>query len=137
MSSADQDGPGSDGTRVVELTVDATKERVPLVRNLVEAVLFADDYALDTVADVKLGIDEACLQLVAVAPPRARLRLVVATGPAYARIEICCDVVDDAHVDESSFGWFVIGSVTDQAEVAYADGRHGREARVALTALRD
>jgi serine/threonine-protein kinase RsbW len=121
------------GVHVVELSVDALPDRVVVIRNLLESVLLIDDFGLDTVADVKLGIDEVCAQLVAIAPRGSRLRAVISTGAEYVRIEVCCEVRDGVRLDEAGFGWFVVGSVTDSADVTYANG----ESRVTLTALRN
>ncbi|QKT08335.1 hypothetical protein HUN08_14855 [Gordonia sp. X0973] len=121
---------------VVELSVEAVSGRIAVVRNLVEAVLLAEDFGLDTIADVKIGVDEACTQLVAAAPPRARLRLHLTTGAEYARVTVCCDI-DGDDLDQTGFGWYVITSVADDADIAYLDGTHGREARITMTAHRD
>lgn len=127
---------GNAGVHVVEVVVAADHSRSAVIRNLVETVLIIDDFALDTVADVKLGVDEVCSQLIAVASQAARLRVKVATDPEYARIEVSCDLIDGRTVDEDAFGWFVIRSVTDNAHIAYTTGKHGPQACVALTALR-
>lgn len=122
---------------VVELTVPARVDRLPIVRGLVENVLLTDDFGLDTVADLKVGVDESCTELIALADTEAAsLQVVVTTGPQRVQIEVCC-AVGDSTVDVTSFGWYVIECVADDVSVAYAQGARGREARITLTTVRD
>ncbi|MFW0788771.1 anti-sigma factor [Gordonia sp. CPCC 205333] len=140
MNQTDRDGERGMASEVavddvVELTVPAQLGRVPIVRSLVENVLLTDDFSLDTVADLKVGVDEACGELIARTSPSARLKVIIATAPQDVRIEICCEVGSDV-LDEMSFGWYVIKCVTDDVTVTYIDGDRRREAQIVLTALR-
>lgn len=122
---------------VVELIVPARVDRLPIVRALVENVLLTDDFGLDTVADLKVGVDESCTELIALADAAAAsLTVVVTTAPQHVRIEVCCEV-GDSTVDVTSFGWYVIECVADDVSVGYAQGARGRQARITLTTQRD
>lgn len=122
---------------VTQLAVPARVDRLPIVRGLVENVLLTDDFSLDTVADLKVGVDESCTELIALAHDSAVLTVVVATGPHDVRVAVSC-AVGDSTVDQTGFGWYVIDCVADDVSVEYYDdGARGREATITLTTLRD
>lgn len=121
---------------VTQLTVPARVDRLPIVRALVESVLLTDDFSLDAVADLKVGVDESCTELIALSDSAAVLSVAVATGPNDVRIAVSCEV-GDSSVDQTSFGWYVIDCVADNVGIEYSDGARRREVTITLTTLRD
>jgi serine/threonine-protein kinase RsbW len=108
----------------VKLSVAADADRLTIVRSVVERTLFVDDWNVDDVADVKLGVDEICSQLIAAAEPGSCIEVAVAAGPVGAIVQIDGWPEGDFEVDTNGFGWRVVETVTDAQSVAYVgDGR--------------
>ncbi|GAB20316.1 putative anti-sigma factor [Gordonia effusa NBRC 100432] len=125
----------ADIVNVVELVVAPRVDRLPIVRGFIEYTLLTDDFSLDTVADLKVGVDESCTELIARAADDASLHIIVTTTPENVRIVVRCKVSES--VDTTGFGWYVIECIADNVSVAYIGAGEGREAHITLTTLRD
>ncbi|ROZ89153.1 ATP-binding protein [Gordonia sp. OPL2] len=116
----------------VELSVPARSDRLPIVRSMVERTLFIDDWSVDDVADVNLGIDEICSQLIMVAAPDTRLSIALNVGPQGAVVQVDGVVSRELGLDTSGFGWRVVETVTDAQTVSYSDSGGDRQVTVHL-----
>jgi anti-sigma regulatory factor (Ser/Thr protein kinase) len=100
----------------VELRVAARLENLAVLRTVVGAVGTFSDLDFDSVADLRLAVDEACTRLIRSATPDAMLAVVVDPRDDVVVVEASttCDTYDV--VAEGSFSWHVLSSLTDDLQ---------------------
>ncbi|MFC7449903.1 ATP-binding protein [Rhodococcus daqingensis] len=112
---ADEPIPGRSGS-LVELRVPAQAEQLFIVRSVASAMATHNDFDLDTIADLRLAVDEAATRLIRAAAPEASLSCRYHVRGR--RIEFSGSVrigPDDAvGVSEHGFGWHVLRTLTDE-----------------------
>ena len=106
-----QRGPGA-----VELRVAARLENLAVLRTLVGAVGTFEDLDFDSVADLRLAVDEACTRLIRSALPDATLVVIVDSRDDELIVEAstACETFDV--VTPGSFSWHVLSSLTDDVQ---------------------
>lgn len=125
--------------RAVELRIAPRLENVAVVRTLVGAVGTFEDLDVDTVADLRLAVDEACTQLVRSASPESTL--VVVIDPQDAEVVVHTSAVCEADdvIGTDSFSWHVLTALTAEPKI-FRDGSEPDNGRgvfgVTLTARR-
>ncbi|BBZ24112.1 ATP-binding protein [Mycolicibacter hiberniae] len=102
--------------RAVELRVSPRLESLAVVRMLVGAIATFEDFDVDTVADLRLAIDELCTQLIRSAAPGAMLTVVV--DPHDDRVTIQASAAGDGAgvLAPGSFSWHVLTSLVDDVQ---------------------
>jgi serine/threonine-protein kinase RsbW len=137
-ATTDPDADGSGGLAEtptpVEVRVHADPALIPSVRAVAADLAARADFDLDAVSDLRMAVDEACSALVPLAREGGQLRcgFVVSDG----RIDVICRVpVDEqAGLRKDTFGWRVLTTLTDDAQVLDADpewlGIHLRKQRL-------
>lgn len=121
MSDGGTRRTGNRGPAAVELRVAARLENLAVLRTLVGAVGTFADLDLDSVADLRLAVDEACTLLIRSALPGASLVVVVDPGDDDVVVEVSADCDADEVVTPASLSWMVMSSLTDVVEV-FHDG---------------
>lgn len=119
------DPAGADGLAEVpspvEVRVYADAALIPSVRAVAADLAARADFDLDAVSDLRMAVDEACSALVplAVAGGQLRCGFTVADG----RIDVVCRVPVDgtAALRQDTFGWRVLTTLTDAADVLSDD----------------
>lgn len=107
--------------RAVELRVAPRLESLAVVRMVVGTIATLEDLDVDTVADLRLAIDELCTQLIRCAAPDATLRVVIDPKDDDVTIEASA-VGDGAEVlTPGSFSWHVLTSLVDDVQT-FHDG---------------
>lgn len=115
-------GANSRGSSAVELRVAARLENLAVLRTVIGAVGTFEDLDLDTVADLRLAVDEACTRLIRGAEPDADLVLVIDPGPTEVVVTVSTTAVDgDAILPPDSFSWHVLTSLADDVHT-FRDG---------------
>lgn len=111
----------------VEFRVAAKVENLAVLRTLVAAVATFEDLDMDTVADLRLAVDEACTRLIRSAVPGATLLVTVHPGDESVRIDASavCGTADV--MAPGSFSWHVLSSLTDEVST-FSDGQRPGEA---------
>ncbi|ORX05529.1 ATP-binding protein [Mycolicibacillus trivialis] len=126
--------------RSIELRVAARVDNVAVVRTLAGAVGALEDFDLDSVADLRLAVDEACTQLIRVAGVGATLVTVVSPGERELRIELCVACAEPTDVvGPGSFGWHVLTALVDDVRTfrgGEEPGVDGQLVGIALTKRR-
>ena len=131
--------PGAHGAAAVEVRVAAHLENLAVLRTLVGAVGTFSDLDFDTVADLRLAVDEACTQLIRSAVPGATLVVVVdpREDDVMVQASTVCDT-DDV-VAPGSFSWHVLSSLAHDV-ATFRDGQEagldGRVFGITLTTRR-
>lgn len=97
--------------RSVEVSVDAEPEFVPVIRNVAADLAIRMDLQLDTIADLRLAVDEACGLLLkqAATPTTLRCRFTLSEHTITARAEVACE--DGATPPQEGFSWHVLNAL--------------------------
>ncbi len=116
-------GGENHGPAAVEVRVAAQLANLAVLRTVVGAVGTFSDLDFDSVADLRLAVDEACTRLIRSATPAATL--VVVVDPRDDVVVVQASTTTDTYdvVTEGSFSWHVLSSLTDQVQT-FHDG-HG------------
>lgn len=124
---------GSAVGELVELRVDAAMTSLPLVRTMAAAIAMRQDYDIDSIADLKLVVDEACSLLVRRAVPGTRLvgRFSVLADSLTFRAAVA--VLDTTPLDEESIGWKLLTALVDS--VATTVHTNGTQAELSVEVL--
>ncbi|MCX2711093.1 MULTISPECIES: ATP-binding protein [unclassified Mycolicibacterium] len=133
------DGVPASGDRSVELRVAARLENLAVLRTLVAAAATFEDLDIDSVADLRLAVDEACTRLIRSAAPDSVLTVQIDPGDDALQVHASTTCQgDDAIVTPDSFSWHVLRSLVSDVRT-FADGQHvgaGRLVGISLTAKR-
>lgn len=111
VASATDDDP--DG---IELRIGAKLEQLPIIRSLAATVAIRADFDLDSIADLKLAVDEACSTLITRAVPGTALtcRFILRDNEIRFMGRVVSAV--DTEPKRDSFGWRVLTTLTDHAD---------------------
>lgn len=97
----------------VEFRVAAKLENLAVLRTLVAAVATFEDLDMDTVADLRLAVDEACTRLIRSAVADAMLVVTVRSSLDEVRIDAATTCTTSDIMAPGSFSWHVLSSLTD------------------------
>ncbi len=105
----------------VEVRVHADPALIPSVRAVAADLAARADFDLDAVSDLRMAVDEACSALVPLASAGGQLRcgFTVLDGSVIAVARV--PVERAATLRQDTFGWRVLSTLTDSAEVLDAD----------------
>jgi serine/threonine-protein kinase RsbW len=123
VGSGDQEGadePGdADGRhrRSVLVQVQATATELPPLRVVAADLAARADFDLDTVADLRLAVDEAASELLAVAAPGMVLTCVFTLDAAQMEVIASVPARPGATLRQDSFGWRVLATLVDEVRV--------------------
>lgn len=105
----------------VEFRVAAKLENLAVVRTLIAAVGTFEDLDMDTVADLRLAVDEACTRLIRSAVPDSTLVVVVRPREDTLVIDASTTCESSDIMAPGSFSWHVLSSLTDDV-ATFQDG---------------
>ena len=100
----------------VEFRVAAKLENLAVVRTLIGAVGTFEDLDMDTVADLRLAVDEACTRLIRSAVPGSTLVVVVRPRDSDVVIDASTTCSSPDIMAPGSFSWHVLSSLTDEVK---------------------
>ena len=113
----------------VEFRVAARLENLALLRTLVAAVGTFEDLDSDTVADLRLAVDEACTRLIRSAVPDATLVVAVRSELDDVVIDASTSCTTTDIMEPGSFSWHVLSSLTDDIKT-YQDGQGSGDGQI-------
>lgn len=113
----------------VEFRVAARLENLALLRTLVAAVGTFEDLDSDTVADLRLAVDEACTRLIRSAVPDATLVVVVRSELEEVVVDASTSCTTTDIMEPGSFSWHVLSSLTDDIKT-YQDGQGSGDGQI-------
>ena len=100
----------------VEFRVAAKLENLAVLRTLIAAVGTFEDLDMDTVADLRLAVDEACTRLIRSAVPGSTLVVVVRPRDNDVVIDASTTCSSSDIMAPGSFSWHVLSSLTDEVK---------------------
>jgi serine/threonine-protein kinase RsbW len=122
-------GGGQRSPRAIEVRVAAKLENLAVLRTVVGAVGTYEDLDFDSVADLRLAVDEACTRLIRSATPDATLVLVVSPSDDRLVVDVSAACSSPDIVIPGSFSWHVLSSLTDDVST-FQDGHGPDDSRV-------
>ena len=114
-SVEDQDPDG------IELRLAARLEHLPIIRSVAANLAIRSDFDLDSIADLKLAVDEACSTLITRAAKGATLSCRFLVRQNEIRFAATVASTSEHEPSRDSFGWRVLTTLTDHAET-WVDG---------------
>ncbi|HEY2765715.1 MAG TPA: ATP-binding protein [Pseudonocardiaceae bacterium] len=108
--------------RSVLVQVRASATDLPPLRVVAADLAARADFDLDAVADLRLAVDEAASELVAVAAPDAVLTCVFSLNPAQMEVTSSVPAKPGATLRRDSFGWRVLTTLVDEVTVVDEPG---------------
>lgn len=113
--------PGGDAEhrdrRNVVVQVSANPADLPTLRVVAADLAARADFDLDTVADLRMAVDEAASELVAVAAPGAVLTCVFSLDSAQLAVISSVPVRPGTALQRDSFGWRVLTTLVDEVHM--------------------
>lgn len=103
--------------RNVVVQVGATAADLSTLRVVTADLAARADFDLDTVADLRLAVDEAASELVAVAAPGTVLRCVFSLDFRQLKVTSWVYIRPGATLQRGSFGWRVLTTLVDEVQV--------------------
>jgi len=117
---------------VITVRIPAEAGHVPLLRTAVAGVAARQDFTLEEVDDLRMGVEEAAVLLLRrSASQPIELHLEVTGDGLDIRLETVIDG-DEPAIDTSSFSWTILSALVDEV----ASTREGNRARIALAKRR-
>ncbi|MBV9160693.1 MAG: ATP-binding protein [Pseudonocardiales bacterium] len=123
MGSGEQAYPSTSGDgerqnrRIVVMQVRARASQLSPLRLVVADLAARADFDLDTVADLRLAVDEAVSELVAIAVPEAMLICTFRLDAGQMEVSSSVPAKPGANVRRDSFGWRVLTTLVDEVRV--------------------
>lgn len=128
-SAPNPQAPGTDGDpNVVEVRVLADPEQLPVMRAVVGDLAMRADFDVDTIADLRLAVDEACSSLVRIAAERSQLVGRFRTENDVLEFTAEVNSPDASGPRKNTFSWRVLSALSDdvassvQESEEHADG---------------
>lgn len=115
MDEIDTDS-SSDATRTggpMELRLGADYGHLPIIRSMAGNVATRADFDMDTIADLRLAVDEACSTLINSARDDATLVCRFSVEDAVVRFNAAVPTVLAEEPSTGTFGWQVLTTLTD------------------------
>lgn len=97
----------------IELRIGAVLTNLPIIRSLAASIAMRSDFDLDSIADLRLAVDEACSTLITQGAPNATLRCCFRVSDEEIRFVVTVPSTSDAKPSSDSFGWRVLTTLTD------------------------
>ncbi len=108
--------------RSVLVQVRASAHELPPLRVVAADLAARADFDLDAVADLRLAVDEAASELVAVAVPEAVLTCVFSLDDSQMEVTASVLARPGATLRHDSFGWRVLTTLVDEVRVTGEPG---------------
>ena len=103
--------------RMVVMQVGASASQLPPLRLVAADLAARADFDLDTVEDLRLAVDEAVSELVAIAVPDAVLICTFRLDAGQMEVSSSVAAKPGASVRRDSFGWRVLTTLVDEVRV--------------------
>ncbi len=106
-----------DAQHTVLVRVGAAAVHLPPLRTVAADLATRADFDLDSVADLRLAVDEAAAELIAVAAPGALLTATYLLEDDQMQVTVWVPAAPAATLRRDSFGWRVLSTLADEARM--------------------
>lgn len=111
------------GTRDdVEVRLGADAVHLPVVRAVAVNIAMRADLDLDAISDLELAVDEACSSLIVIAAAESLLTCRFTVGDEDITVRVSVESTEPAP-SQGTFGWRVLTTLTERADVWAQDGQ--------------
>ncbi|HZS21440.1 MAG TPA: ATP-binding protein [Pseudonocardiaceae bacterium] len=120
-------------TGVTEVYTAASAVAIPTIRTVAADLAARADFDLDSIADLRMAVDDTCTRLVRVAARDATLSCCFAVR--FERIEVIAEVDVKEIMDplpRGSFSWWVLRCLADEVTALVLPGKTGQGGRVCI-----
>ena len=114
LGAEDDAARGAPAQRSVLVRVGATAAQLPPLRVVAGDLAARADFDLDAVADLRLAVDEAAAELVAVAAPGASITCTFLVGDEGMEATVTVPVERATTLRTDSSGWRVLATLVDR-----------------------
>jgi len=105
----------------IELRIAAVLTNLPIIRSLAASIAMRADFDLDSIADLRLAVDEACSTLITQGAANSTLRCNFQVSADEIRFVVTVPSTSDVKPSSDSFGWRVLTTLTDHT-ATWVDG---------------
>jgi serine/threonine-protein kinase RsbW len=116
ITCAYEAGGGSLPDNEVQVRIPASRTGVNVVRTLVGDIAMIHDFDLDSVADLRLAVEEACGTLIARATPMGDLSCRLRAEPGRVDIFVTAPTHNGRLPGSNSLRWHILQTLTDSAQ---------------------
>jgi serine/threonine-protein kinase RsbW len=99
----------------IELRLGAQLVHLPIIRSVAASIAIRADFDLDSIADLRLAVDEACSTLITRATPETVMACRFTVGEDELRFAGEVVSPDEGAPSTNSFGWRVLTTLADDA----------------------
>ncbi|GGF95451.1 hypothetical protein GCM10007304_06650 [Rhodococcoides trifolii] len=126
MTRAITPEPNVDGDEsAIELGVHADASQLSVTRAVAATLAAQEDFDIDSIADIRLAIDEACSRLIVRATPGARMVCRFVPSDTEIHVAVTTTTIDRAALDANGFGWHVLNALTDSVSTYQSEAADG------------
>ncbi|GAB3507680.1 ATP-binding protein [Amycolatopsis cihanbeyliensis] len=115
MSETEPPSQRVGGQDDIELRLGADLVHLPLIRSVAASIAMRADFDLDTIADLRLAVDEACSTLITRALPATTMVCRFTIKQDELRFTGAVSSADQHTPSTGSFGWRVLTTLADSA----------------------
>lgn len=112
-------GSGSDEQRSVLVRVGATAAHLAPLRVVAGELATRADFDLDSVADLRMAVDEAAAELVGIAAPGSMLTSIFLVDEEEMEVTLSVPSAPGSALRYGSFGWRVLSALVDGVRVLH------------------
>ena len=126
--------PGGPGAITIDAAIPADPTQLQLLRSIAAALAVSLDFDIDTMADMRMAVDELGTTVVTRARPESQVECRFVSDGDVVTVTATAAVASAQDVDTRSFGWMVLTTLAQsvRSEVADLDGS-GPRLTVSLT----
>jgi serine/threonine-protein kinase RsbW len=121
-----------DGDATVEVRTPASAALIPTIRAVASDLAARADFDLDSIADLRMAVDEACATLVDVAAPAAELRCRFLVHSERIVVHAEVQTGPDVTVSTDTFGWRVLQTLADEVSMHHSPDPAGNGSTVGI-----
>ncbi len=136
VNVTDWEPPSLRAQNEIELWLGADLAHLPIVRSVVATLATRADFDLDSIADLRLAVDEACSTLITRALPGSTMRCRFAVQDDELRFQGTVLSDSDSAPSTKSFGWRVLSTLTDSVDAHVKSNGQGHQVDIELAKRR-
>lgn len=101
------------GQQDIEIRLAAVPANLPMLRSLAAAIAVSQDFDIDTMADLRMAVDELCATVITRAAGNAQLSCRFTCHAGTVAVSASARAASQEPLDRSSFGWMVLESLAE------------------------